>query len=338
MRFNQTLREKLKHMPRIEPRADRETVRRNVLAEVRKREQQPKKKRVFLLPTVLTAAVAALMVMVLSPWVMQKTNQTRLESGDRSSGGDFIRVQSDDQRESDLSGNEETDTGERETLHEDDPSGQEADTSESNHLEKESASEGGEGEQAIVTQAPHVEYMGTVHKEMTIEGMPENVAFERYIFQPYGLQILIPLMTDGEKWYDEPQIDAGLTESAVFESRMQQMDNDELLLSSITVTAHQDQSLAEIKQDEIATEEENAKELGYRMVREEESLANGERLMFIRSLQGADGTRYRYIREVFLTEQNSRTFAFHIGRHEITSDGWDPRLKNVVYPELRIVK
>lgn len=343
MNIDQTLRDKLKNMPHIEPQMSRETFRSQVLAEVERRERQPKKPRRFVLPTVFAAAVVVFMFMVMSPWMMQRvgddtfevgrsdsefSTMSGVESGEESAAID-AGSSTDEQGDSQIKNEKmESDTGQNET----------GDPHQSSH---ESVSEGVEESSETrvdISQALAVEAQGQVTREIAIEGFQEQVAFDRYILQPYGLQILIPVMPGGEKWFNEPQIDEGASRSVVFASNVETLENGELLLSSITVTANDDKSPAEVKEEQIATEEENAKEIGYPVDLTEEKLLNGERLIFFRPLQNADGKEYGYVREAFITEQNGRTFVFHIGRNEETSDGWGPRLTEVVYPELKVIQ
>lgn len=352
MSLDQTLRNKLKNMPRIEPRTSRETFRRQVLAEVEKRERNPRKPRKLLLPAAFAGAVALFMFVILSPWIMQKASDNGIEIGRSESEFGTLSEKATDKSTPEPEGKEsavppaddadesqpQEDNGKASTNEGDPAQNAEAGEEPKTHdPAPEGESGSGDPSEFGIAMAPSIEPKGQVTREISLEGMQEKAVFDRYVFQPYGLQILIPVMSGGDKWFGEPQIDGGASQAVVFPSNSQTMENGELLLSSITVTAYGDKSPAEVKQDEIATEEEEAGKNGYTGKYREEILPNGERLMFDRTLQGKDRT-YTYIREVFITEQNGQTFAFHIGRNQVTNEGVGARLSEVVYPEFKVVE
>lgn len=345
MNDDKVLHEKLKNMPHIKPVMSRDAVRQHVLAEVEKRERQrqSRKPRRFLLPTAFAGAVAVFVFAILSPWIMQKVG---------NSGDD---VGSGEQEFSTMSGQ----TSEEESVPDPDretaaSSFDRQESTEGNSDTNPARGDEGKGEQQpeqptsdnardnsevpmTTAQTVAIEPKGQVSREIQIEGMREEALFDRYVLHPYKLQVLIPVMSNGEKWFAEPQIDEGVGQSVVFESNVETTEGGELLISSVTVTVHDDQSVAAVKEAEFATERENAKELGYSVDSQEEQLPNGERVMFFRTLENGDGRPYTYVRETFISEQNNRVFTFHIGRNTRTNEGWDPRLTEVVYPEMKIV-
>lgn len=345
MNDDKVLHEKLKNMPHIKPVMSRDAVRQHVLAEVEKRERQrqSRKLRKFLLPTAFAGAVVVFVFAILSPWIMQKVG---------NSGDD---VGSGEQKFSTMSGQ----TSEEKSVP--DPNRETAassfdrqESTEGNSDSSPARGDEGKGEQTseqptsdnardnsevpmTTAQTVAIEPKGQVFREIQIEGMREEALFDRYVLHPYKLQVLIPVMSNGEKWFAEPQIDEGVGQSVVFESNVETTEGGELLISSVTVTVHDDQSVAAVKEAAFATERENAKELGYSVDSQEEQLPNGERVMFFQTLENEDGRSYTYVRETFISEQNNRVFTFHIGRNARTNEGWDPRLTDVVYPEMKIV-
>lgn len=335
MSSDEILREKLKQMPHFTPHTDRETLRRQVLAEVEKRERRVRKPRKVLLPTAFAAALAVFMFVVLSPWLSQKATDDGVQislmySNSGNSGAEMSPVpEGSNVPAADIEQDEALNPGDSAE------SENEENGSDVQPFEEQSPARGvREPQENGEIPALSVRHIGTVKRVVNIEGFRENTVFSNYIFEPYGLRILIPETNDGARWFDGPLIDG---QSVVFESRLDTLENGQLQLSSITVTAHDDQTLEEVIEDEIATENENAKEIGYKAEPMKVRLANGERVIFTRALEDNDGREYTYYREVFVTEQDGSTFSFHIGRNAETSDGFSPRLEEVVYPEFKIV-
>lgn len=342
MSMDEILREQLRNMPHIKPQTDRETLRQRVIAEVERRERHPRKRRKYVLPVAFTGAVALFMFFLMAPWIMQQAgNQTahmgseQSEPEMRTMSGDSTAENSPASPESDPISPAEDDRDAEEAAKDDIVSGQTEENKDTQQSDEERETVQDRDSEQGKTHMLDVQYTGSVEREIEIEGTEELVSFDRYIFRPYNLQILIPVRNDGEKFFDDPLIDG---EAAVFESKTEMMDDGKILYSSITVSAHPDQSPDEIIEEQIATEAENGKEIGYTPEHTKETLPDGERLIFKRTMQDQNGEDYVYYREVFVTEQEGQTFAFHIGRNELTSEGWGPRLIQVVYPELTIVK
>lgn len=345
MSVEQMLRHKLKNMPRIEPRTDRETVRQNVLAEARERARHSQRPRKYLLPVAFAGALVVFMFIVLAPWIIEQTDESGMELARSEMDGETEHSDtaatpspdpsgeaSDAPPVDDNSEQEELEESEADSGNLEQSTGDETDPQQEEQIRQ----DGDENAKSAVSSAPSMDYTGLVTKNIELEGSKETVVFDRYIFQPYGLQVLIPLRGDGKKWFNNPSIDG---EAAVFTSRMEDGDDGQLMLSSITVSVYDDQSLEQVKQEEIASDRENAEESGYKSsTPEQRTLPNGERLIFKRTMQDQSGNRYTYYPEVFITEENGRTFAFHIGKSELMSEGFDPRLVDVVYPEFKVVQ
>lgn len=320
MNHEEMLHDQLKRMPRVQPSTGRDTLRRRVLAEVERREERLRRRRRWLRPAFVGMAMV-FMIAVFSPWAFQRLGISGTDLGGRQP---------------------EVGTLGKEASMESAPAadGESSVSRESGETSAPAAPDAGDGGKAFeLARAAEVEYTGSITKKMShtqaleVEGESEEIAFDRYIFHPYGLQILIPLMADGTKGFGDPAIeqrDHGV--AAVFHSKRETFESGQLLLSDITVTAYHDRTPAEVKQDTIAAEEPQAGDFT------EMAVAGGERLYFEQTRKDAEGNSYGYVRDVFITEQKGHTFSFEIGRHVETNDGWSPRLTEAVYPGLRITE